>query len=90
MQKNIILSHLVGHAKQLAISLFEEVPEITADTHFADIGMSSCDRAAIAADTLKSLSVRVPLVDILTASTLQEMVELIYVGAISPENRLAG
>ncbi|TQV84326.1 phosphopantetheine-binding protein [Aliikangiella coralliicola] len=80
IQRDDIFTVLVGHTKKFVADIEEEIPDITADTHFVNLGASSCDRAEIAAETLESLSVETPLEEILVASTLGEMVELIYAG----------
>jgi len=82
MDKRVIFESLVEQTNKFSFGLFNEIPIITADTHFTDLGLNSCDRAAIAADTLKLFSLSVPLIDILTASTLWEMAELIYQGTM--------
>ncbi len=78
MDKSEIFNLLVKYTKENIVDLFEEIPNITEDTHFVELGASSCDRAAIAADTLDSLSLKSSVENILNAATLGEMTELIY------------
>ncbi|MCW8998427.1 MAG: phosphopantetheine-binding protein [Kangiellaceae bacterium] len=83
MEKEDIFKVLVKHVEKIVFELFEEAPIITDDTYFCELGASSCDRAVIVADTLNTLSVNTPVEEILVASTIGEMVELIYKGSIS-------
>lgn len=78
MQRHEIFNLLVGHTQDVVVELDQKAPVITSDTYFVNIGASSCDRAIIAAETLDSLSLDLPLEVVLVANTLGEMVEIIY------------
>ena len=86
MQKKELFDLLVGHTKRFLLKLDGEDVDITSDTHFVSLGASSCDRAVILAETLESLSVNESLEDILNASTVGEMNELIYEKLYSNES----
>ncbi|MEW6991539.1 hypothetical protein AADZ91_12715 [Colwelliaceae bacterium 6441] len=78
MQKNDIFKVLVENTKKVIGVFDDDIPKITNETYFSNLGASSCDRAEIVSNTLVSISLTAKLEDILIANTIGEMVELIF------------
>ncbi len=83
MNKNDIFSILIKHIHTFIRELDDEIPEITSDTYFTSFGANSCDRAVIASDIIDEIPMKTPLEELLEASTVGEMVELLYSGQIA-------
>ena len=78
MTKRDIFRCIVEHTKEVLCDLYDEFPEINAGTYFANLGASSCDRAQIAAITLESIAMDIPLEQVVEANTLGDMADIIF------------
>lgn len=77
MEKEDISKALVNQLEKFVSSIFEEIPTISNNTYFCELGASSCDQAVIVADTLNALSINIPVEKALVANSVGELIDLI-------------
>ena len=78
MMKSNIYDLVVKHTKMVISDFNEPDTKITINSHFVNLGASSCDRVEIVSELLEVLSLEIEPKDVLDASTIQEMGDIIY------------
>ena len=76
MEKQQIFEIVVGHAREVLPSL--ETHEFKRDDALKDLGANSLDRSEISVMTLGTLGLRIPLVELATASNIGQLVDVLH------------
>ena len=76
MDKREIFEIIIGHAREVVPSLAEH--EFQMSDALKELGASSLDRSEITMMTLETLSLRTPLIDLVKANNLGELVDLLH------------
>ena len=76
MEKHKIFEIVVGHAREVVPSLASH--EFKLDDALRELGANSLDRSEISVMTLETLGLRIPLVELATATNIGQLVDVLH------------